>query len=157
KGRLNNPEALKRFEREVWAAAQLHHPNIVQAYHADEANDVHFLAMEYVAGKDLGQIVKERGPIPVAEACNYICKAASARPHAQVKGLVHRDIKPANLLLADGVVKMLDLGIARLAGAGGHTLTPEGGILGSIDYIAPEQAVDSRTVDIRADLYSLGC
>jgi formylglycine-generating enzyme required for sulfatase activity/serine/threonine protein kinase len=173
KERLNNPEALKRFEREVRAAAQLHHPNIVQTYYADDVSGTHFLAMEFIPGKDLRQVVKDRGPLPVAEACDYVRQVANGLAHARAKGLVHRDIKPANLLLMEpqasgpaalpnaggefGVVKILDMGIARVIRVGEHTLTPEGAIVGSFDYIAPEQARESRTVDIRADLYSLGC
>jgi serine/threonine protein kinase len=160
KERLNNPDALKRFEREVRAAAQLDHPNIVRAYHADEVNGTHFLAMEYVAGKDLGQAVKERGAMPITEACDCIRQAALGLQHANEQGLVHRDIKPSNLLLATGgVVKILDFGLARLTSVRSQAseLTHSGAVMGTPDFIAPEQALDSRDVDIRADLYSLGC
>jgi formylglycine-generating enzyme required for sulfatase activity/serine/threonine protein kinase len=158
KDQLNDSDARKRFEREVRAVAQLAHPNIVQAYHADEANGTHFLAMAFVAGKDLFRVVRERGPLPAAEACDYVRQAALGLQHAHDKGLVHRDIKPANLLVdGTGVVKILDLGIARLRIVGDETLTQRGVIIGSIDYMAPEQARNSHAVDIRADLYSLGC
>src|SRR5262249_25951071 len=106
----------------------------------------------------LAGVVKEFGPLPVAEACDYARQAALGLQHAHEKGLVHRDIKPANLLLSrDGVVKLLDLGLARLGeGAGQGQLTQLGQVMGTPDYLAPEQALDARKVDIRADLYALG-
>jgi formylglycine-generating enzyme required for sulfatase activity/tRNA A-37 threonylcarbamoyl transferase component Bud32 len=162
---LHDPHISKRFQREVQAAAQLNHPNIVHAYDADEVRGALLLAMEYIEGaQDLAQVVKKRGPLPVGTACEYIRQAALGLQHAYERGMVHRDIKPANLLLtADGhLVKLLDMGLARLDyistdGDKSSTMTQEGLIMGTLDYIAPEQAVDSHTVDIRADLYSLGC
>ena len=164
KERLDNPAAVRRFHREVQAAAQLEHPHIVRAYDADEAGDLHYFVMEYVEGTDLARLVKRDGPLTVDRACDYVRQAALGLQHAYERGMVHRDIKPANLLLtAKGdVVKVLDMGLARLdrpekdAGAS-STLTQEGAVMGTPDYIAPEQARDSHTVDIRADLYSLGC
>lgn len=163
KEKLTSAAAVQRFQREVKAAAHLNHPNIVQAHDADEANGTHFLAMEYVEGTDLHKLIQEKGPLPVAAACEYVRQAALGLQHAHKRGLVHRDIKPANLLLTrnadDGaeVVKILDMGIARMSGDNVGTLTQEGAVVGSLDYIAPEQAMSSHDVDARADLYSLGC
>jgi WD40 repeat protein/tRNA A-37 threonylcarbamoyl transferase component Bud32 len=163
KERLDNPDTVRRFYREIQAAGQLAHPNIVLAYDADEADGAHFFAMEYVEGTDLARLVKQQGPLPVALACECARQAALGLQHAFEKGMVHRDVKPSNLLLTPaGVVKVLDLGLARLRHPGDEgdsagTLTQEGAFIGTLDYIAPEQALDSHTVDIRADLYSLGC
>jgi serine/threonine-protein kinase len=169
KERLDKPETVQRFYREARAAAQLNHPNVVLAYDADEVNGTHYFAMEYVEGNDLAQLVKQKGPLPVEQACDYVRQAALGLQHAFERGLVHRDIKPSNLLVTMrtgsqggqyGTVKILDMGLARLAAAGPDSvseLTVEGAFMGTPDYIAPEQTLDSRTVDIRADLYSLGC
>jgi tRNA A-37 threonylcarbamoyl transferase component Bud32 len=163
--RLDSPEAVRRFEREVRAAAHLDHPNVVLALDAAEIGGTHLLVMEYVEGAtDLSRLVRTNGPLPWPQACDYIRQAALGLQHAFEKGLVHRDIKPANLLLtADGkTVKILDLGLARLDPPAGDaeqssTLTQAGAVMGTPDYIAPEQALEPHTVDIRADLYSLGC
>jgi serine/threonine-protein kinase len=161
---LDKPDALPRFQREARAAARLHHPNIVTVYDADEDNGVHFLAMEYVDGTDLARWVKDHGPLPVGRACDFVRQAALGLQHAHERGMVHRDIKPANLLLTadQRTVKVLDLGLARLhatedrpESAGG--LTHSGILMGTPDYMAPEQAVNSHEVDIRADVYGLGC
>jgi serine/threonine protein kinase len=164
KERLNNPDAVRRFQREVRAAAALNHPNIVLAYDADEIGGTHLLVMEHVEGAtDLSRLVKQNGPLPVEQACEYVRQAALGLQHAFERGLVHRDVKPANLLLAGGgkVVKVLDMGLARLDPSGNDeessTMTQQGAVMGTPDYIAPEQALESHTVDIRADLYSLGC
>ena len=163
KDRLGTPNAVRRFQREIMAAAQLAHPNVVRAYDADQVGDVHFFVMEHVPGTDLSRLVRERGRLPVAQACDYAHQAALGLQHAFERGLVHRDIKPANLLLtAQGVVKVLDMGVARLERPDTNddlagTLTQDGGVLGTADYMAPEQARNSRAADIRADLYSLGC
>jgi formylglycine-generating enzyme required for sulfatase activity/tRNA A-37 threonylcarbamoyl transferase component Bud32 len=170
KERLENPDAVKRFHREVRAAAQLNHPNVVLAFDAAEAGSRTFLVMEYVEGIDLAKLVKAKGPLPVATACEYVRQAALGLQHAHERGLVHRDIKPANLLLAKAspgasgsapLVKVLDMGLARLQeSAGGDssdTLTKTGAVMGTPDFLAPEQARRSHEVDIRADLYSLGC
>jgi serine/threonine protein kinase len=116
RGLVQKPEAVDRFHREVKAAAQLSHPNIVTAYDADQASDFHFMVMEYVDGVDLSQKVKQRGALPVAEACDYIRQAATGLQHAHERGMVHRDIKPHNLMASwDGTVKILDFGLASLA------------------------------------------
>jgi hypothetical protein len=168
-GLLQDPAAVRRFQQEVRAAARLHHANIVHAYDADEARGLHFLVMEYVEGISLAELVRERGPLPAAEACEYVRQAALGLQHANEKGMVHRDIKPHNLMLqwAGGLVKILDFGLARLthapdvspAGAGAVTgrLTGVGTVMGTADYIAPEQAADAGAADIRADVYALGC
>ncbi len=165
KERLANPDAVRRFQREVRAAAALQHPNIVRALDADEIGGTHLLVMEYVEGAvDLAALVHKQGPLPVAQACEYIRQAALGLQHAAERGLVHRDIKPHNLLLAAGgqVVKILDMGLARLERPAdgddrSSTMTREGMVMGTVDYLAPEQANNSHSVDIRADLYSLGC
>jgi serine/threonine protein kinase len=162
KERLSNPETVRRFYQEVQAAAQLHHPNIVMAYDAGPVGSAHYFAMEYVEGCDLAHLVAEKGALPPAEACEYIRQAALGLQHAHEKGLVHRDIKPHNLLLTQTtagqpLVKVLDMGLVRLKGQSDTDLTQPGQVLGTPAYVAPEQAFDSRTVDQRSDLYSLGC
>ena len=166
RGLVQKAEAIDRFHREVKAAAQLSHPNIVTAYDADQAGDFHFMVMEFVDGVDLSQTVKKRGALPVAEACDYIRQAAIGLQHAHERGMVHRDIKPHNMMVtADGTVKILDFGLASLAPealaeassveARGE-LTAAGAIMGTPDFISPEQADDARKADIRSDIYSLG-
>ncbi len=162
---LTSREAIQRFFREARAVAALKHPNIVVAHDADQEGDRCYFVMEYVPGIDLAHLVKERGALPVGEACDYARQAALGLQHAHDKGMVHRDIKPGNILLSreDGVVKILDLGLARLrdpgasALAGEVPLTAQGMMMGTPDFMAPEQAEDSGGVDIRADVYSLGC
>jgi serine/threonine protein kinase len=157
---LNRPAAVDRFHREVRAAARLTHPNIVAALDAEQAGAVHFLVMEYVEGETLDRIVARRGPLPVAEACAYVSQAALGLQHAHERGMVHRDLKPSNLIVtAAGQVKILDFGLAQLVHEGQTLsgLTPEGTLVGTPDYLAPEQARDPGSADIRADLYSLGC
>jgi WD40 repeat protein len=173
-GLLDNPATAERFRREAQAAARLAHPNIVQAYDAEQAGDSHFLVMEYVEGVSLARLAAEKGPLPVREACDYARQAALGLQHAHERGMVHRDIKPHNLMLTPaGQVKILDFGLARFAlestaaEAGGQAaappdaaaglLTQVGLVMGTPDFIAPEQATDAHTADIRADIYSLGC
>jgi formylglycine-generating enzyme required for sulfatase activity/serine/threonine protein kinase len=163
---LHSDAVVQRFQREARAAAQLQHPNVVRIHGADKAGDVHYLAMEYVAGTDLSKLVGQRGPLPVAVACEYIRQAALGLQHIHEAGLVHRDIKPSNLLYhaatgTGAVIKVLDLGLARFEAAmqddGVGRLTASGAVMGTPDFLAPEQAVDAHSVDLRADLYSLGC
>jgi eukaryotic-like serine/threonine-protein kinase len=167
--RAGDVETLKRFQREVKAAALLSHPNIVTVYHTDLQNRNPYLAMEYVAGIDLAKLVEQVGPLPPADACQYVLQAARGLQHAFERGLVHRDIKPANLMVtpsplespklsaAERRVKILDMGLARIIDPiEGGELTQAGELLGTPDYISPEQAEDSRKADIRSDLYSLG-
>jgi serine/threonine-protein kinase len=169
--RLADPDAIRRFYREVQAAAALSHPNIVAAFDAGEVGGTYFLSMEYVDGRDLGKLVKQGGPLAVPQACDYIRQVALGLQHAYEKGLVHRDIKPSNLVVQgfgpqaeDGpLVKILDMGLARIdshvpaEGEESGTLTHNQAVLGTPDFIAPEQARNPHDVDTRSDLYSLGC
>jgi Protein kinase domain len=151
---LGRPEAVGRFRQEIRALARLDHPHIVRAHDADRAGDLHFLVMEYVEGTDLGRRLREQGPLPVAEACACVRQAAAGLQHAHDHGLIHRDVKPANLIrTADGQVKVLDLGLALFAPD-----VPEAGqVVGTADYMAPEQWEPAGAVDGRADVYGLGC
>ena len=157
--RLQDDEAVARFEREMKAVGKLDDPHIVRATDAGEADGTHFLVMEYVEGEDLGEILERYGPLGLPEACEVIRQAASGLQHAHEHGLVHRDIKPSNLMLtAKGDVKLLDLGLALLDAEedAPRELTHTGNIMGTVDYISPEQIRDTHNVDIRTDLYSLG-
>jgi WD40 repeat protein/serine/threonine protein kinase len=166
-GRLANLDTVRRFEREVRAAAQLDHPNIVHALDAGRDGETRYLVMEYVEGIDLGKRVKQNGRVPARDACDYVRQAALGLQHAWERGLVHRDIKPSNLLLSsrpggEPVVKILDFGLARVRASSpeddaSSLLTAEGAVMGTPDFVAPEQIRDTHHADIRADLYSLGC
>lgn len=163
---LANAVVVSRFRREIEATAQLDHPHLIRAFDADQTDDGLFIVMEYVEGVDLLRLVKEKGPLPPARACDYIRQAALGLQHAHEKGLIHRDIKPPNLLLdtQSDTIKILDLGLARLQeasegpvqGMAQPSLTQMGVIVGTVDFIAPEQAKNSRKVDCRADLYAIG-
>lgn len=166
--RVADKDSIARFEKEIKAASKLSHPNIVAAYDAAAVEKTHYFAMEFVEGNDLSKLIKSRGALPVEEACEYVRQAALGLQHAFEHGLVHRDIKPANLIRADrkgandASIKVLDLGLARLRSAlasdlTASELTREGSIMGTPDYLAPEQATNAAGVDIRADIYSLGC
>jgi serine/threonine protein kinase/uncharacterized protein YkwD len=164
KALLNHPGAAERFLREIRSAAKLNHPNVVAAYSALQLGELLVFAMEYVEGEDLQAVVKARGPLPVVNACHYVQQAAIGLQHAFEKGMIHRDIKPQNLILArEGkkhIVKVLDFGLAKARfekQEAERRLTRVGEIMGTPGFIAPEQAVDTASADIRADIYSLGC
>jgi serine/threonine-protein kinase len=151
---------LDRFKREARAAAALDHPNIVRAYDIDQDKDRHYIVMEYIDGRDLQRTVKEDGPVSHEDAADYIAQAARGLQHAHDEGLVHRDIKPANCLLdKHGVVKVLDMGLAKFSEDDRPALSAiyDDSVVGTADYLAPEQAINSQDVDSRADIYSLGC
>jgi serine/threonine protein kinase len=184
-----DPTAVQRFRREVKAAARLEHPNVVAAHDAGEDKGVHYLVMEYVPGDNLASVVRARGPLPVAEAVDFAIQAARGLAYAHARGIVHRDVKPHNLLLAPpaavpsalddadrpddaapsqwGLVKVLDMGLARIDGlsptrppAGSDStaaMTHSGMIMGTAEFMAPEQAADARHADHRSDVYGLGC
>jgi serine/threonine protein kinase len=181
---VSSPDMLQRFHREIQAAAQLSHPHIVLAYDADEIDGIHFYTMEYVEGTTLGQLVKRSGPMQISLACEYVRQTALGLQHAHERGLVHRDIKPTNLILtwtstpadpsAGGaadlhnrvlwgshmpLVKIFDMGIARIhLPEDDHdgSITEKGSLIGTPDFISPEQALNPHKADIRSDLYSLG-
>src|SRR5437588_4402250 len=158
--KADDPASLERFYREARAVAALDHPNIVRAYDIDQDDKLHFLVMEFVDGANFQEIVKRSGPLDVTRACHYIRQAALGLQHAhEAAGLVHRDIKPGNILVdRTGTVKILDMGRARFFHDDEDLLTKkyDENVLGTADYLAPEQALDSHSVDIRADIYSLG-
>jgi serine/threonine protein kinase len=154
---------LERFLGEIRNAARLHHPNIVTAYAATRVGESLVFAMEYVDGRDLAELVKAKGPLTVPHSCNYVYQAALGLQHAHEQGMVHRDIKPSNLILSPqgnrAMIKILDFGLAKIQSEGpiDGGLTHDGQMLGTPDFIAPEQIGNARRADIRADIYSLGC
>ncbi len=165
---VKDPVAVEWFRREVRASTHLVHPNIVMAFDANEADGLHFLVMEYVEGVNLDTLVKQNGPLPVGHTCALMRQAALGLQHAHEKGMVHRDIKPGNLLIPrpasdqppDVLVKIVDFGLARLQNKSTSEtiqLRPQAGVLGTPDFISPEQSRDIHATDIRSDLYSLGC
>ncbi|MEX2026696.1 MAG: protein kinase, partial [Pirellulaceae bacterium] len=168
---LQNEAAVDRFRREFRAVARLSHPNIVTAYDAEQAGALHFLVMEFVEGLSLDQLVAQRGPLPIRQACELIRQAALGLAHIHERGMVHRDIKPQNVMVGrlGNTLKILDCGLARLSSdrhsgrpdAEGEATwagaTPVGMVLGTPDYMAPEQSVCAASADIRSDIYSLGC
>ena len=152
--------ALERFYREARAIAALQHPNIIRAHDIDHEGDLHFLVMELIHGSNLEEVVHREGPLTPADAIRYLRQTALGLQHAFVAGLVHRDIKPSNLLVdRAGTVKILDLGLARFFRDDQDNLSQKFNekVLGTADYLAPEQGEESHKVDIRADIYSLGC
>ena len=159
--RVAQSSFLARFEREARAAFRLGHQNIARAFDLDTAGSVHFIVMEYVDGIDLHAKVKEEGPLTIRDAVDYLRQAALGLHYAHEEGMVHRDIKPANLILdRKGAVRILDLGLAMASDDDEQaSLTREHDekVLGTADYLAPEQATDSHTADRRSDIYALGC
>tara|TARA_R110002095_G_scaffold105799_2_gene92586 strand:- start:3365 stop:7699 length:4335 start_codon:yes stop_codon:yes gene_type:complete len=157
--KAENPVLVKRFKAEGQAAAHLRHENIVSVYDAGEEDGYLYIALEYVEGTDLHNLINKRGRIPVRRSLEIITQVTQALAHAYQQGIVHRDIKPANILIRlDGVVKLTDLGLARSIDDNTETsITRAGTTVGTVDYMAPEQARDSKAADIRSDLYSLGC
>jgi serine/threonine-protein kinase len=158
--KLGKSSYLARFQQEAKAIASLNHPNIVRAHDIDNQGDTHYIVMEYVDGDDLQTIVKKKGPLPYSKVAEYMAQAARGLQHAHDIGLIHRDIKPANILInSAGKVKILDLGLALFADEAQASLTIDFNdkVLGTADYLAPEQALNSHKVDHRADLYGLGC
>jgi serine/threonine protein kinase len=159
---LDSPVSLKRFQREVETIAQLNHPNIVLAHDADEADGIRFLVMELVEGRDLSSLIRASGPLPVGQAVDCIIQAATGLAYAHRQGVVHRDVKPSNMLLdRNGVVKILDLGLAglicdELDARGDRSLTGSEMIVGTFEYLPPEQAQSHKLRDPRSDIYSLG-
>jgi eukaryotic-like serine/threonine-protein kinase len=160
KHRVDDSTYLARFHREAQAAAALDHRNIVRAYDVDNEGNLHYFVMEYVEGRDLQHIVQDDGPLDYPVAAEYIRQAAEGLAYAHRAGLIHRDVKPANLLVdRKNVIKILDLGLARFGDEDKASLTVafDENVLGTADYLAPEQALDSHGVDARADIYGLGC
>jgi serine/threonine protein kinase len=158
--RVNDSSYLERFRLEARAVAKLDDPNIVRAYDIDNEGNIHYIVMEYVDGQDLHQIVANNGPLDYDTAADYIAQVAQGLQHAHEMGLVHRDIKPANCLVdRNNTVKLLDLGLAKLTedDQASLTMANEENVLGTADYLAPEQALNSHEADSRSDIYSLGC
>jgi serine/threonine protein kinase len=158
-------DSVQRFEREIQAVARLSHPNIVEAHDAGCHDGAYYFIMELIDGQDLARYVVENGPLPPKEAIGYVLQMARGLEYAHAAGVIHRDIKPSNLILDKaGTIKVLDLGVARFKAsasfndtAATSTLTSTGCVLGTVDYMAPEQALNTKLADHRADVYSLGC
>ena len=159
KDQLGHPEAVARFRQEMKAVGRLDHPNLVKAHDAGEENGVPFLAMEFLEGLDASRVVHRLGPLPCADACELVRQAAEGLEYASCQGIVHRDVKPSNLMLtASGVVKVLDLGLAKLVHrTAKEEISQDGELLGTLEHMAPERLRDGQQADSRGDVYSLGC
>ncbi|MSR52653.1 MAG: serine/threonine protein kinase [Gemmataceae bacterium] len=158
--KAEKPEALGRFYRAARAAAALDHSNIVRTHDIDQDGNLHFLVMEYVDGSSLLEIIKKKGSMSVTRACHYVWQASQGLDHAFRVGVIHRDIRPGNILVDRfGISKILDMGLARFYQSDDDMLTKkhdEKSVLGTADYVAPEQTINNHDVDVRADIYSLG-
>lgn len=154
-----DPEAVQRFQNEARAAARLDHENIARVYYIGEEDGLHFIGFEFVTGTNIREFILQKGKLAPVDAVNYTLQIAEALRHTAAANVVHRDIKPSNIIISPtGRAKLVDLGLARHAGADVSTeLTVAGTALGTFDYISPEQAIDARNVDVRSDIYSLGC
>ena len=159
KRRISKSSYLARFHREAQSTASLDHPHIVRTYDFNSQGDLHYMVMEYVDGQNLEAMVNESHPLGCEAVASFIAQAARGLQNAHDAGFVHRDVKPANLIVGNqGVVKVLDLGLVLITGGDPSlTLTHDENVLGTADYLAPEQAVNSHEVDPRADIYGLGC
>ena len=162
--RLGDQRVRNRFEVEMQAIGRLSHPNIVTAHDARDIGGTLVLVTEFIDGFDLGQVLHRVGPLSIANATEIVRQVANAIDYTSRQGFVHRDIKPSNVMLGSDQVKLLDLGLARIELDNGNPdasnrpeMTGTGQAMGTADYIAPEQVTDSRRVDVRADIYSLGC
>ena len=156
--RSGNPRAVARFRREAKVGAQLQHENLIRIYDEGEANGAPYLVMEYIEGQNLAQRIAASGPMPPGIAAGLARQVALGLDHAHRKGLIHRDVNPANILLTvDGLAKLTDLGLAIDLADEEEAVTRDGATVGTFDYVSPEQARHSRTVDARSDVYSLGC
>lgn len=157
---VSDPDTLQRFRNEAKSAARLDHENIARAYDIGEDSGLSYLVFEFVEGSTIRDLVERGGPMSLANALNYTLQAADALSHAAGRGIVHRDVKPSNILVTnEGRAKLIDMGLARIQTAhdSKNDLTATGVTLGTFDYISPEQARDPRIVDVRSDIYSLGC
>ena len=174
--RAKDQRVLGRFQREARLLTQLDHPNVVRAFQVGESGGRHFIVMEYLEGETLDEVLSRRKRLPVGEAVRLIRQALDGLQHLHEKRMVHRDLKPSNLMIIpasgkgaadntwDGTIKIVDIGLGRELfdesapeGQIDTQLTVEGAVVGTPDYMAPEQAKDARSSDIRADMYSLGC
>ena len=164
---IRDEEVVQRFHREVRTAARLSHPNIVTAYDAEQTENIHFLVMELVDGVNLATLISETKALPVSVACQYVKQAATGIQHAHEQGIIHRDIKPHNLMLSNGIIKILDFGLASFSERkalkaddgdlpSNTSLTNVGSVMGTPDFMSPEQVSDPQRTDVRSDIYSLG-
>src|SRR5207248_3410405 len=155
---IADPVRRARFLREMQAMGQLEHPNLVTASDARSVGQWLLVAMEWIDGYDLQRLIRDLGPLRIADACEAARQAAQGLQRAHEHGLVHRDIKPSNLMLTrTGIIKVIDMGLALARGDSAAHVTEHGLVLGTMSYCAPEQIQNASQVDIRADIYSLGC